>query len=196
MADVTEQPECQLRLETAPKNSNIVNTGHGELVPASNPARSRSSVRWPFVADNYPPLAWWRRLPPQAFGDTERLLLVSTIRGIAVLRGGDDLVAAMRGDATAAIDAALGLMPVEEITTPVDITMTALMSIALEGNAAPALVLAQIIGLTDVGHQHTSDLAAAWLAFGERHSDEPDKFGEAGVILLSAFEQYLNKGDA
>lgn len=190
MADVTEQPERQLPLEKASKSSNILNIGHGELAPTNNPAKSKRSARWPFVADNYPPLAWWRRLPPEAFGDTERLLLVSIIRGIAVLRGGDDLAAAMRGDAAAAIDAALGLMPVEEITTPVDITMTALMCIALEGNAAPALVLAQIIGLTDVGHQHTSDLAAAWLAFGEEHSGEPEKFGEAKVVLLSAFEEH------
>lgn len=194
MADVTEQLERQLRLEQASKNSGIPNIGHGEL--ANNPARSKRSARWPFEADNYSPLEWWRRLPPEAFDDTERLLLVSTIRGIAVLRGGDALAAAMRGDAAAAIDAALGLMPVEEVTTPVDITMTALMCIALEGNAAPALVLAQIIGLTDVGHQYTSDLAASWLAFGERHSDEPDKFGEARVVLLSAFEQHRNKGDA
>jgi hypothetical protein len=196
MTNVTDMPEHQLRLEQVSKNTNILNIGHGELAPANNPTRPKRPVRWPFVADNYPPLAWWRRLPPTAFGNTERLLLVSTIRGVAVLRGGDDLAAAMRGDATAAIDAALGLMPVEEITTPVDITMTALMCKALEGNAAPALVLAQVIGLTDVGHELSGELAAAWLAFGERHSDEPDKFGEARVVLLSAFEQHRNKGDA
>jgi hypothetical protein len=122
--------------------------------------------------------------------------LVSTIGRIAVLRGSDDLAAAMRGDTAAAIDAALALMPVEEITTPVDITMTALMCIALEGNTAPALVLAQIIGLTDIGHYHSSDLAAAWLDLGERHSEEPDKFRDARIVLLSAFEQHRNKGDA
>ena len=135
-------------------------------------------------------------MPPEALGDTQRLLMTETIRRISVLRGGDDLAGAIRGDAAAAIGAALGLMPIEEISLPVDITMTALMCVALGGNAAPALVIAQVLGLTDVGHELAGELAATWLAFGERHSGEPSKFGEAKVVLLSAFEEHRNGGDA
>ncbi|MCS3765273.1 hypothetical protein [Bradyrhizobium centrosematis] len=188
MADITEQPERQLRLEQPSQNGNIPTIGNGKL--ANNSASSKRSACWPFEAENYSPLAWWRRLPPEAIGDTERLRLVGTIERIAVLRGGDDLAAVMRGDAAAAIDAALGLMPVEGIKTAVDITMTALMCIALEGVAAPALVLAQIIGLTDVGHELATELASSWLDYGERHSNEPHKFGEARNVLLAAFEEH------
>jgi len=150
---------------------------------------------WPFKAETCSPLTWWRRLPPEAFGDTERRLLVETIGRIGVLRGGADLAAALSGDAAAAIRAALVLMPIGEITTRVDITMTALMCIALHGNAAPALVMAQVAGLTDLRHELAGELAAAWLVFGERHSGEPEKFGEATLVLLSAFEEDPKKGD-
>ena len=42
-------------------------------------------------------------MPPDALGDTERLLLVKTIDEIGVLRGGDDIAAAMRGDAASEV---------------------------------------------------------------------------------------------
>ena len=151
---------------------------------------------WPFKAETCSPLTWWRQLPPQAFGYTERLHLVNTIRGIGVLRGGADITAALRGDAAAAIGAALDLMPVDEMTLLVDITMTALMCAALDGNAAGALVVAQVIGLTDLGHEFNIELAAAWLAHGKRHSAEPDKFSGAEVVLMAAFEEHRNTGDS
>lgn len=197
MVKVTEPPERQLRLKqiARSKNSNIPNIGQGELASDNNSGPFKRPRRWPFQAETYSPLAWWRRLPPEAFGDTERLLLVKTIRRISVLHGGGDLAAAIRGDAAAAIGTALGLMPIEEITTPVDITMTALMCVALDGNAAPALVMAQVVGLTDVGHELAGELASAWLAFGERHTGEPGKFAGARVVLLSAFEEHRNKDD-
>ena len=80
-------------------------------------------------------------------------------------------------------------MPVEEMTLQVDITMTALVCAALDGNAAGALVVAQVIGLTDLGHELNIELAAAWLAHGKRRSAEPDKFSDAEVILMAAFRR-------
>jgi len=168
-----------------------------EKAPSRQPARNKQSGAgscWPFKAETCSPLTWWRRLPPEALGDAERLLLVETISRIGVLRGSADLAAAVGGEAAAGIRAALDLMPIGEITTRVDITMTALMCIALHANAAPALVMAQVTGLTDLGHELARELAAAWLIFGERHSVEPEKFGEAKLVLLSAFEQDRNKG--
>ena len=197
MADVTKPPERQLRLEQAArsKNSNIPNIGQGELASDDNPAWPKRPVRWPFEAENYSPLAWWRLLPPDAFRDAERLLLATALQGINVLHGADNLAAAMRGDAAAAIDTALGLLPVDEITLQVDITITALMNIALDGNAACSLVMAQVIGLTDVGHELTTELAACWLDYGERHSGDRLKFREARTVVLTAFEESRNKGD-
>lgn len=148
---------------------------------------------WPFASEDYPPLTWWRRLPPDVLRDAERLLLTKTLQGISVLHGGDDLAAAMRGDAGGAIGAAIELMPINEITLKVDITMTALMRTALVGNAASALVMAQVTGLTDVGHELAAELANSWLDYGDRYSSERDKFSEARVILLTAFAERRSK---
>lgn len=153
------------------------------------------TLPWPFATQDYSPLAWWRWLPPQAFHDGERQLLVDALREISVLHGGADLAAAMRGNPSAAIAAALGLMPIEDITIQVDVTLSALSRTALEGNAACALVMAQIIGLTDIGHELALTLAASWLAYGELHSDEPHKFKDARLVLLAAFEDGPNKSN-
>jgi hypothetical protein len=195
MADVTKPPERQLRLKPVERSEtgNIPNIDLGDLPPGNNPTRPKRPGPWPFKAKNYSPLAWWRLLPPDAFRDAERLLMAAALQGISVFHGGDDLAAAMRGDAAAAIGTALGLMPIEDITLPVDITMTALMRSALEGNAASALVMAQIVGLTDVGHELTTELAESWLAYGERLSGEPNKFNEAQLVLLAAFEKRENR---
>jgi hypothetical protein len=196
MADVTKPPEHKLRLEQISRSENSVpNIDFGELASDDSSAWPKRAAPWPFRAENYSPLAWWRRLPPDAFRDAERLLVIATLGRITVFHGDKDLAAALKGDQASAIAAALSLMPVEEITLQVDITMTALFRIALDGNAASALVMAQVIGLTDVGHELTGELAAAWLDFGERHSREPGKFGEAQVVLLAAFEEHRNKGD-
>jgi hypothetical protein len=152
---------------------------------------------WPLKADDTPPLAWWRTLPSDAFSDAERLLLPATLEQIDVLHGGADFAAALKGDPAAAIGVAFSLMPVEEMTLRADIAMTALLRCALERNAAAALVLAQVLGLTDLGHSHATELAASWLAYGRRCSDNPRKFGEAETVLLTAFrERHRYDGDA
>jgi hypothetical protein len=66
------------------------------------------------------------------------------INKIDVLRGGDDFAAALKGDPAAAIAATFSMMPIEEMTLKADVAMTALLRCALEGNAAAALVLAQV----------------------------------------------------
>jgi hypothetical protein len=55
--------------------------------------------------------------------------------------------------------------------------------------------MAQVIGLTDVRHDFAAELATCWLDYGDRHSDDGLKFGDARVILLTAFEERRNKGD-
>jgi hypothetical protein len=197
MADVTNPPERKLRLEQtgSSKTGGVPNTDTGGPVVDNNPAWPKRLTPWPFKAEDSSPLTWWRRLPPHAYRNAERLLLCTTLRGINVLHGGDDLAAAKRGDAAAAIGVALDLMPIEKFTLQVDITVTALMRTALDGDAASALVMAQIVGLTDLGHELTTELAASWLAYGERHSGEPNKFREAQLVLLASFERRRNKGD-
>jgi hypothetical protein len=150
---------------------------------------------WPLEAAYASPLAWWRTLPSDAFRDAERLLLLATLDQISLLDGGDDFTAALQGDAAAAIEVAFSLMPIEEVTLKADIAMTALLRCALERNAAAALVLAQVLGLTELGHPFATELAASWLTHGLRHSSDPRKFSEAGIVLLAAFRNHDRNGD-
>jgi hypothetical protein len=152
---------------------------------------------WPFKADDTTPLAWWRTLPSDAFGDADRLILLATLEQIDMLHGGADFAAALKGDPAAAIGVAFSLMPVEEMTLRADVAMTALLRCALERNAAAALVLAQVTGLTDLGHPYAIEIAGSWLVHGRCSSDNPRKFGEAETVLLTAFrERHRYDGDA
>lgn len=150
---------------------------------------------WPFQREDASPLAWWRMLPADAFRDVERLILLATLEQIDVLHGGDDFTAALEGDPSAAIDVAFSLMPVEETTLTVDIAMTALLRCVLARNASAALVLAQVLGLTDLGHPNAIELAASWLAYGKLCSDSPLKFSKAETVLLAAFRERHHCGD-
>lgn len=132
-------------------------------------------------------MAWWRTLPPSALGKAERLLLQATLEQIGVLHGGDEFAAALAGDPTAAIGVAFSLMPIEELSLTSDIAITVLLQCALERNATAALVLAQVLGLTDL--DHSKELAASWLAYGRLFSDNKQKFGDAAIVLLSAFRE-------
>jgi hypothetical protein len=205
MSKSTKVAKRKLRQE----GGNVVKTGHGGSggpPPAGNSSDIVSgnpdltlpeptTRPWPFKREEASPLAWWRTLPSDAFGDAERLFLLATLEPIDVLHGGDDGAAAMKGDPAAAIGFALSLMPIEEMTLKADVAMTALLRCALKGNAAAALVLAQVLGLTDLGHPYAIELAASWLAYGKRCSDSPSKFGKAETVLLTAFREHHRDGD-
>jgi hypothetical protein len=151
---------------------------------------------WPFKAADISPLQWWRTLPSDAFRDAEQILLLTTVERISVLHGGDVLRAALAGDAAAAIGAAFSLMPIEAATLTVDIAMTALCRCALEHNAAAALVLAQVIGLTSLDHELATELAASWYTHGLCHSSNPRKFSKAETVLLTAFRERHRDGES
>jgi len=150
---------------------------------------------WPLKAEQASPLQWWRTLPSDAFRDAEQLLLLATLERIRVLRGGRDLAMALDGNPAAAIDVAFSLMPIEKFTLEVDIAMTALVRCALERNAAAALVLAQIVGLTEFEHGLATELAASWYVHGHYHSTDPHKFKQAETVLLAAFRERHREGE-
>ncbi|MET4116418.1 hypothetical protein ABIB85_002862 [Bradyrhizobium sp. JR1.5] len=169
-------------------------TGSATMVrlAAYGPASARS---WPFKAEDSSPLAWWRRLPSQAFGEPERLHMGATLEQINVLHAELDLLAALKGDAAAAIEVTFTLMPMSEISLRTDIAMTALLRCALERNAAASLVLAQVLGLTDLGHPYAGELATAWLAYGWLCSENPREFSNAAAVLLTAFQDREREKD-
>lgn len=159
---------------------------------AYDPASARS---WPFKAEDSSPLEWWRRLPSQAFGQPERLHLHAALEQINVLHADLDLMAALKGDAAAAIEVTFTLMPMSEISLRTDIAMTALLRCALERNAAACLVLAQVTGLTDLGHPYANELATTWLAYGRLCSENPREFSDGAAVLLTAFQDREREQD-
>ena len=198
MTDVTKMPDRKIQHEKTDNASSDSLRDLDQAGPAmpDNPAWCIKRPRaWPFKPRDGSSLSWWRTLPSDSFREPERQLLLATLERISVLHGGDDLAAALHGDAAAAIGAALDLMPIGDITLQVDIKLTALMRTALDGKAASALVMGQILGLTDVGHELATELAASWLSYGEQLSDEPHKFRQAKVALVAAFEERWNRGD-
>lgn len=156
--------------------------------------KCQPDLPWPFKPEDMSPLQWWRALPPDVLHDPEQVLLLGTLERIDVLHAGEDLKAALAGDGAAAIDVAFSLMPIEEITLTVDIGMTALCRCALARNAASALVMAQVIGLTNFDHGLSIELAMSWYRHGLRYASDPRKFREAETVLLKAFHELDRSG--
>ena len=135
------------------------------------------------------PLGWWRTMPPDLLSDAEYLLVRSALNGLAALGGGKDLGAAIKGDAAAAISAALSLVPVHEVTLKVDIAMTALLSCALKNDPAAVLVLSHILGLAQWGDKHAEDLGLAWLDRHIAQPMDPKRFALTETALAAAFSR-------
>ncbi len=191
MTQSTNVPEHKLRQHGY--STNAVATGSA-LTRASPEDKWAAPATWPFSTEDGTPLAWWRLLPPILLRGSEHLLR-STLNEIAVLRGGAELDAALRGDAASATGVAFAAMPIEDMELRVDIAMSTLLSTALEPNASSALVMAQIIGLTDLDHPFGAALASSWLDFGRQHSADPKKFVEAEAVHWDAF-RYHHDDDA
>jgi len=147
----------------------------------------KGAAPWPYKPEDSSVLMWWRRLPIGLFQETERSLLLATLRQLSVIGANEDVAAALKGDPAAAVRAALSLMPIEHITLTVDIAMTALVRTALDRSSTSALVMTQVILLTELGHEFATGLAASWFAYGRQCSSDPRKFSEAEEPLLAAF---------
>jgi hypothetical protein len=192
MKDMTKGPGRGGKTMVAHGGDYVERHGGGVPLPSLQDQAWRFTIArpWPFAPSDSTPLTWWRRLPAHAFRDLERAQISETLRHVDLLRGGDELRAALNGDDAAATAAAISMMPIENIDFHADITMTALLRCALNGDATAALVLAQIVGLTDVGHSLTRELSVSWLGWGFQHSTDPKKFGEAGTVVLSALKAH------
>lgn len=192
MTDATKTPRRWHRRHTT------TNPATGELLVAlqvgpimpDNPAwRIKRPSPWPYKAEDSSVLAWWRKLPSDLFQDFERAALVTMLEQVSVLHADDDVAAALAGDPAVAVGVALSLLPIEEINLRADIAMTALLCCACNRDATAALVLAQVLGLTDLDHPFATELAASWYTHGLRYSANPRKFSEVEATLLAAFRE-------
>jgi hypothetical protein len=134
-----------------------------------NPPRPRDwqPSSWPFRPEDVTPLAWWRTMPADLVGEAEHLLLRDVIGKIGVLKG-REWISAMRGDAAASVEIALGILPISTVTLEVDLAMTVLTLVALDGNAAAALVLSQVLQGVSLDHPFAKELSVSWLGFNLR----------------------------
>jgi hypothetical protein len=156
---------------------------------AESPPRCRDwqSSSWPFRTMDTSPLAWWRTMPADLLGDAEQLLLRDTIGKVGVLKG-REWVSAMRGDAPASIAIALEALPISTVTLEVDLAMTLLMSSALGGSAAAALVLSQVLQRCALEHPFGKELSVSWLVFNLRRA-------MAGKAQVKALARSRNPAD-
>jgi hypothetical protein len=83
---------------------------------------------------------------------------------------GHEWLSAMRGDAAASIAIAVQMLPITEITLEVDLAMTVLMLGALDGNAAAAVVLSQLLGRAPLDHPFAKELSVSWLVLNLRRA--------------------------
>lgn len=151
---------------------------------------------WPFSSQNTNPLAWWRTLPSDKLRDAEKLLLHATLERIEVLRGGAEFRAALRGDTAAAIATAFSVTPIQDFTLEVDIAMTALLRCAADGDSAAALVLANVLGRTDLGHPHATVLSASWYVEHVHRSPHQRSFSTEETSLLDALNERYVENEA
>jgi hypothetical protein len=161
-ADLSQNSEANISSDSAVQALMRASIAHASSPDCKLSRRTRGV--WPFTREHASPLAWWRTLPADLFGDAEHLLVHATLEGIAVLSGDSDLVPALRGDPAAATKVVLQLMPIADMTVEVDLVMTAVLRCALDGDARAALVLAHMLGRAELEHPFAVDLAASWLS--------------------------------
>jgi hypothetical protein len=154
------------------------------------PVALASERLWPFRPQDISPLAWWWTLPSDLIRDAEHLLVRATLDRITMMCGGNDLPAALRGDPAAAIAAAFSLMPIDDVTLEVDITMTAVLRCALDGNAAAALVLAHVVGRAELDHPFATELSGSWYTLHLRHTPDRRRFTPDEKAVWSALRKY------
>jgi hypothetical protein len=146
--------------------SNVEDRSADRGPPAVKLAKAgrRAQAPWPFNLVDVTPLEWWRTMPADHLGETQRHHLLATMKKICVMKD-HQWLSALRGDAPASIAIAIGAMPIDQVTLEVDLTMSALVLCALDGSAGAALVLSHILRRTALDHSFGKDLSATWLVF-------------------------------
>ncbi|WP_024343016.1 hypothetical protein [Bradyrhizobium japonicum] len=137
------------------------------------------------------PLRWWRSMPADAFRAAEYLAVRSTLEEVTRLIEGAEVEPALQGDAEAAIALARSLMPITRLGgIKTDIAMTALLSLALEGEPRCALVLAHVIDRAEHDAQKADQLCGSWLAFRFGRSARCGGFSPAETALLKTLRAF------
>jgi len=166
MREASKQTDTTVAIATYPT------VAHGQLPSPTIDNCGPSS--WPWSPEDFSPIEWWRSLPADYLGDAQHLLLRATLDKICVMNGREWL-SAMHGDAAASIAIAVEMFPITEITLEVDLAMTVLMLGALDGNAAAAAVLSQLLRRAPLDHPFAKELSVSWLVLNLRRALDTSK---------------------
>lgn len=136
---------------------------------------SRQRRNKPVQVDFPHPLTWWRTRSAQSFKFCEiyvarRILIKSAIIGEP------HWLAGARGDAATAIGVALRVRRQKGLDCICnDLAMTAVLCVALEGNAAAALLLSATLKAMAVSDPSIDTLSSSWLLDPQKNSSDDEQ---------------------
>jgi hypothetical protein len=114
-----------------------------------------------FFASEIYPLSLWRTLRAEEF-EAPDLAAIRRLLAKTVLFGQPKWPGAVAGDAAAAIAVAASFLPINNVTFQVDLAMTALISCAVEGDLASAIVVANILRHLPGSAPSHRQIATSW----------------------------------
>jgi hypothetical protein len=123
---------------------------------------ARGGDRPDALASAFDPKAMWRTLRAEQFQAADVNPLDDLLSRTAIL-GREDWRATVEGDAAAAIRLAVTFLPVREITPQIDLAMTALLRLAVGGDAAAAAALSFVLRNLPGRFALHQDLSNSWL---------------------------------
>jgi hypothetical protein len=123
---------------------------------------ARGDGRPDALASAFEPKAKWRTLRSEQFVDAD-VHAIDELLDRTVIFGREDWRAAVDGDPAAAIRLVITFMPVREITIQIDLAMTALLRLAVGGDAAAAAALSFVLRNLPGRSALHRDISNSWL---------------------------------
>ena len=163
---------------TAPNTSVLSSTAHPTPLNKITDVDGYACSLWPLHPDDVSPLQWWRTMPVDHLGDAQHLLLRATLQNISAIKGREWL-AGLRDNAALCVAAALGALPIIEISLKIDLAMSALTVSALGGDAGSVLVLSHILRRVPLDHPFARELSVSWLVLNLRRALEAKAIAKA-----------------
>jgi len=142
--------------------------GHARSSPTQAALFARARRNVPVVLTFPHPLAWWRTLRAEQFRKPH-IRVVRRLLSQSAIIGEPHWFLAAAGDAAVAIGVALRVQKSGARTlVPLDLAMSAVLCIALDGNATGALVMASALKRRSEIDARCAALSDSWLAYKGR----------------------------
>jgi hypothetical protein len=126
----------------------------------ATPTKS-TNARPDVLASAFDALSLWRTLRADQYERSDLAAIDDLLRRTAIL-GRFDWREAVEGDAAAAIRLAISFLPIDEVTSQVDLAMTALTRHAIGGDAAAAAAVSFILRNLPGRYALHQDISTSW----------------------------------